>query len=338
MAARTVNVELLAPSRAKQEAFQRLQGEVLRLGQDWAQATAGIAQAVAGSVESRSVAPLADQASGFALRSLAAAEKNCDTLPEPWRSTLRDFLRRQAVEVRILRKRARSEGAGQPSAPGTDSPARQGGPESGLLSSLPMVPGLVDAVAKRFPASPAVVFGQDSWSVRVDDGKWKLVIPVLGRTVAMPIAVPEGQSDRLRQLMAEGIPLEGRLYQRRGRWFFAARYLNDAPRPRTDAPAIGVDLGHALRAVAVEQKSGKRLILSGKRDRAKHARYKRLAENLHAAGAHRKARQIEAKLERFEQQRAREAAVAITTFAKQFDRPVLKFEADASPEFVRVIR
>jgi hypothetical protein len=306
MAARTVKVELLAPSRAKQEAFQRLQGEVLRLGQDWAQATAGIAQAFAGSVETRSLAPLADQASVFALRSLTAAEKNCDTLPEPWRSTLRDFLRRQAVEVKILRRRAK-----RPDAPPSS-------PRRGL--------------------DPAVVFGQESWSIRVDDGKWKLVIPLLGRTVAMPIAVPEGQSDRLRQLMAEGIPLEGRLYQRRGRWFFAARYLNDAPRPRTDAPAIGVDLGRALRAVAVEEKSGKRLILSGKRDRAQEARYRRLARDLHAAGAHRKARQTEAKLERFSLQRSREAAVAITTFAKQFDRPVLKFEAETSQDFTRVIR
>lgn len=329
MAARTVLVELLSPSRAKQEAFVRLQAEVLRLGGTWARATSEIARAVGDSLESRAAAPLGLQASMYALRSLHAAERSCDSLPEPWRSTLRHFLRQQMTEMRILRRRAAT--------------ILGGGPES---DRSPM-PGFGQAGYRPDPepfrrphgARPDVVFGAESWSIQVADGKWKLILPLMGRTVAVPIAVPPAQSDALRRLLGDGIPLEGRLFRKRGRWYFAARYLNEAPRPRPDAPAIGVDLGKAMRAVAFESASGKRLFVSGRRDRALERRYERTICELHHAGAHRAARKLEAKLERFRLQRDREVAGALVRFARTFDRPVIKFEADLQDRRLqRVIR
>ncbi len=357
MAARTVLVELLSPSRAKQEAFVQLQAEVLRLGEGWKRATSEIAQAVGGSLESRSIAPLADQASVYALRSLTSAVHSCDSLPEPWRSTLRSFLRQQMSEVRVLRRRARlgapTSGPALPSlpgapAPGPTLPSLLGAPAPGMalpgrpgaLAPVPAPPGRPGAPASHRPqgAQPDVVFGAEAWSIQIADGKWKLIIPLMGRTVAIPIGVPAAQSEALRRLMADGIPMEGRLFRKRGRWFFAARYLNEAA-PRPDAPSIGVDLGNALRAVAIEPASGKRLLLSGRRDRALEDRYGRIIRELHNAGAHRSARKLEAKLERYRLQRDREVAGAVVTFAKNFDRPIVKFEADLEDRrFGRIIR
>ena len=282
MTARTVDVELLSPSRAKQDAFVRLQREAARLAEQWQQAVMPL-----------QVAPvLAGPAVDFALRRLAQADRAVRGLPDPWGSTLKELLRRQARQLRRLRSGTR---AGR---------------------SLPPIR----------PEELPVVFGARTWQLIHFDDRWKLVIPLAGRTIAVPIAVPGGQARLLERLMVDGLPLEGRLYQRRGRWFFSARYLNQVPRLRPGAPSIGVDLGLAQRAVAVEDASGRRLFLSGRRDRVRQARYSQLARELRLAGARRAARRIEAKLERFCLQRDREVAIGLVRFAQKFDHPVIKFE------------
>lgn len=297
MAARTVDVELLKPSRAKQDAFLRLQSEAVRLADQWQRATAPLA-----------FAPLARTAGKLAIRQLVQAERAVMDLPDPWRATLLNFLRRQVSQVRSL-SRGRPDGTVR------------------LRSSTP------DAVP--------VLFGAEAWQLICTDGRWKLVIPLGGRTIALPIAVPPRQIQVLERLMVHGLPLEGRLYQRRGRWFFSARYLNDAPRPRPDAPSIGVDLGLAQRAVAFEPASGRRQFVSGRKDRAREARYRRLIRELRRAGARKAARRLEAKLERFGLQRDRETALALVRFSRGFDRPVIKFERFTTQDpirFNRVVR
>ncbi len=288
MTARTVDVELLSPSRAKQEAFVRLQREAARLAEQWQAAVSPL-----------QLAPvLARPAVDFALRRLALAERAVGGLPDPWRSTLKELLRRQARQLRRLRS-------------GTWP-----GP-----SQRPVRP-------EELP----VVFGARTWQLIHADDRWKLVIPLAGRTIALPIAVPGGQARLLERLMVHGLPLEGRLYQRRGRWFFSARYLNQAPRPQPGGPAIGVDLGLVQRAVAVEAGSGRRIFLSGRQDRARQARYARIARELRSAGARRAARRMEAKLERFCLQRDREVAIGLVRFAQNFDHPLIKFEKFPSLE------
>ncbi|MBI6546618.1 MAG: transposase [Cyanobacteria bacterium NC_groundwater_1444_Ag_S-0.65um_54_12] len=177
---------------------------------------------------------------------------------------------------------------------------------------------------------PAVVFSASAWSLTVADGRWKLIIPLLGRTVALPILVPPAQAAILQQLLVHGLPLEGRLFDRCGRWFFAARYLN-AALPAPDAIAIGVDLGKAMRAVAYEPVQGRRLFISGRRDRVIEANYLRKICQLQQKGARRTVKRLAAKLERFRCQSDREVAIALVRFARSFARPILKFEAAYSP-------
>jgi hypothetical protein len=78
------------------------------------------------------------------------------------------------------------------------------------------------------------------------------------------VLVPVGQDDTLRRLIAMGIPLEGRLYQRRGRWFFAATYLNEAKVSEGEHQVVGVDLGRRMRAVAFSPAGNRRLFVSGR--------------------------------------------------------------------------
>lgn len=215
-----------------------------------------------------------------------------------------------------------------------------------------MVQGRLKSMAVRgdgarlapFKPSHPVVFDPQAWQLSAVDGAWKLLIPVFGRTVAVPILVSPAQDARLSRMLSEGTPLEGRLYQKKGRWYFAATYLNRVSPPHAghggplglvSYRSVGVDLGERMRAVAVDPARGRRLFFSGK-DSLFHAkRYERIIKRLRRAdtpAARKAAKRVEAKYSRFLEHRDRRVANAILRFAAQGPgfrgprRVVIKFE------------
>lgn len=175
----------------------------------------------------------------------------------------------------------------------------------------------------RFKSHHPVVFDPQAWQMSAVDGAWKLTIPVFGRTVSVPIMVPPSQLSRLSRMLEAGTPLEGRLYQKKGRWYFAATYLNRAGRANptrhwASYRPIGVDLGQTLRAVAVDPVRNRRMLFSGKDSLYHRKRYERILERLRKAGtpaARRAAKKVEAKYQRFLEHRDRRVANAIVRFA-----------------------
>jgi len=212
---------------------------------------------------------------------------------------------------------------------------------------------------KRFKPNHPVVFDPAAWQLSAVDGAWKLTIPVFGRTVSVPILVPPSQLSRLSRMLEAGTPLEGRLYQKKGRWYFAATYLNRAlnangARHWASYRTVGVDLGQTMLAVAYDPFRNRRMLISGKESLYHRKRYERILKRLRKAGtpaARRAAKQVEAKYERFLEHRDRRVANAILRFAvpvsgfpgagtplgaKLAKRVVIKFEdfqtAPATPE------
>lgn len=179
--------------------------------------------------------------------------------------------------------------------------------------------------ARLAPFKPhhPVVFDPAAWQLSAVDGAWKLTLPVFGRTVSVPILVPPSQLSRLSRMLEAGTPLEGRLYQKKGRWYFAATYLNravtaDASRHWASYRPIGVDLGQRMLAVAVDPVRNRRMLLSGKQSLYHRKRYERILKRLRKAGtpaAKRAAKRVEAKYERFLEDRDRRVANAIVRFA-----------------------
>lgn len=175
----------------------------------------------------------------------------------------------------------------------------------------------------RFKSHHPVVFDPAAWQLSAVDGAWKLTIPVFGRTVSVPILVPPSQASRLSRMLEAGTPLEGRLYQKKGRWYFAATYLNRAnerhgPFHMAGRRPIGVDLGQRMLAVAVDPVRNRRMLLSGKDVLYHRKRYERILKRLRKAGtpaARRAAKQVEAKYQRFLEDRDRRVANAILRFA-----------------------
>jgi hypothetical protein len=262
--ARTVTLELLAPSLAKQQAFKRLQGEFNR-----------VANEVASAVQ---------QGSAEAARAL-------DSLfPSGWDHPV----------VRMIQGQLRAAAGNQGRSP------------------LP-----------RFKPRAPVVFGETDWTLTNIEGKWKLTLPVFGRTIQVPVLVPQAQSEALSRLVAGGIPMEGRLFQRRGRWYFAATFLNEVA-VKGDRPVVGVDLGRRLRAVMVEPTSNHRQFLSGRAHEHRLRRYDRAIARLSAAGQLRSAARVRAKRDRYAEAADRQVANAIVAFARDHDRAVIKFERFSS--------
>jgi hypothetical protein len=180
-----------------------------------------------------------------------------------------------------------------------------------------------EARLTRFKPHHPVVFDPAAWQLSAADGAWKLTIPVFGRTVSVPILVPSGQVSRLTRMLEAGMPLEGRLYQKKGRWYFAATYLNRAnelhgPLHMAGRRPVGVDLGQRMLAVAVDPVRNRRLLLSGKDVLFHRKRYERICKRLRKAGtpaARRAAKRVEAKYARFLEHRERRVANAILRFA-----------------------
>ncbi len=199
---------------------------------------------------------------------------------------------------------------------------------------LRMIQGQIKAARSRADRSPLprfkpyapVVFGEHDWKLTCIEGRWKLTIPVMGRSISVPVLVPTAQVEALHRLISAGIPLEGRLYQRGGRWFFAASFLNEVPVPKLHQEAIGVDLGRKLRAVAVEPRSNRRLVLSGKAHEHRLRRYDDLVAKLERAGARRAMRRVALKRDRYAEHADRTVANAIVAFARAERHPLLKFE------------
>ncbi len=175
----------------------------------------------------------------------------------------------------------------------------------------------------RFKPHHPVVFDPQAWQLTAVDGAWKLTLPVFGRTVSVPIMVPPSQLSRLSRMLEAGTPLEGRLYQKKGRWYFAATYLNRTGRANPSRHwasyrPIGVDLGQRMLAVAVDPVRNRRMLISGKDSLYHRKRYERILKRLRKAGtpaARRAAKQVEAKYQRFLEHRDRRVANAIVRFA-----------------------
>lgn len=187
----------------------------------------------------------------------------------------------------------------------------------------------------RFKPFAPVVFGEHDWKLTCTEGRWKLTIPVFDRSISVPVLVPRAQTQKLLQLMKAGIPLEGRLYQRRGRWYFAATYLNDVM-PTHYRRVVGVDMGRRVRAFAVDPQSNRRLVLSGRSHEARLRRYDRTVAKLLSAKANRQARRVALKRERYHEHADRVVANALVAFAKREPRTILKFES-FPPQTARVI-
>lgn len=178
----------------------------------------------------------------------------------------------------------------------------------------------------RFKPYAPVVFGDRDWTLTCVEGRWKLTIPVFGRTIQVPVLVPVGQDDALRRLIAMGIPLEGRLYQRRGRWYFAATYLNEAKVSEGEHQVVGVDLGRRMRAVAFSPAGNRRLFVSGRAHADRARRYEGAIARLESAGAHRPARALRLRAERYAEHADRELANRLVRFAGAGASPLIKFE------------
>lgn len=178
----------------------------------------------------------------------------------------------------------------------------------------------------RFKPFAPVVFGEHDWKLTCTEGRWKLTIPVFDRSISVPVLVPASQTETLQRLLRAGIPLEGRLYQRRGRWYFAATFLNDVAVPNRHYRVVGVDLGRRLRAYAIDPRSNQRLVLSGASHEARLRRYDDTVARLLGAKATRTARRVAAKRERYHEHADRVVANALVDFARREEHTVLKFE------------
>lgn len=273
--ARTVTVQLHAPTLAKQQAFRELQAAFNRTADDLAR------QWVRTSLDAVAwVAPTPDMASG-------AFDALTRMFPSGWDHPVIRMIQGQIQDARSRSQRV---------------------------------------VLPKFKPYAPVVFGDRDWTLTCVEGRWKLTIPVFGRTIAVPVLVPLGQDETLRRLISAGIPLEGRLYQRRGRWFFAATYLNDAQVSQGTHDVVGVDLGRRMRAVAVQPQSNRRIFLSGAAHAHRLRRYDQALERLQQAGARKAYRQVLAKRERYSEHADRVVANALVGFARQAARPLIKFE------------
>lgn len=277
--ARTITLELHAPTLAKQQAFRRLQIEFNRVANDLAR------ECLRGSLDAVSTLSPNKALARGTLDALAALFPSGSEHP---------VLRMIEGQLRAARSR-------------TDR------------SPLP-----------RFKPYAPVVFGELDWKLSCVEGRWKLVLPVFGRTISVPVLVPRAEMPTLQRLSAAGIPLEGRLYQRKGRWFFAATYLNDVPVPPHVERVVGVDLGRKLRAVAVEPVSNRRLVLSGRAHAYHLRRYDGIVARLERAGAHRAARHVRLKAMRYVEHADRKVANAIVRFAQADPRVLIKFETFSS--------
>lgn len=315
----TVTVELFAPTFAKQESFRHMQAEFNRLANELAEASLG----ALGNQATASLEALGNQASA-SLEALGDQAEASLNLLEDQASASLGMLGNQASETLSWMV-----------------------PTAWHGSLYRMVQGRLKTMAvrgegarlARFKPHHPVVFDPLAWHLSAVDGTWKLTIPVFGRTVSVPIMVPPSQASRLHRMLEAGTPLEGRLYQKKGRWFFAATYLNHAmtsegKRMLSGFRPVGIDLGQRMLAVAVDPVSRRRMLLSGKTSRYHSRRYERLLRRLHQAGtpaARRAAKKVAAKYARFLEHRDRQVANAIVRFAapaggRSAKRVVIKFE------------
>jgi len=182
----------------------------------------------------------------------------------------------------------------------------------------------------RFKPHHPVIFDPAAWQLSAADGAWKLTIPIFGRTVSVPILVPSSQMKSLSRMLEAGTPLEGRLYQKKGRWYFAATFLNralptDGGGRMVAFRSVGVDLGQRMLAVAYDSVRNRRMFFSGKDALYHRKRYERILKRLRKAGtpaARRAAKRVEAKYARFLEHRDRRVANAVVRFAAPASRPV----------------
>lgn len=274
--ARTITLELHAPTLAKQQAFRQMQVEFSRVANELA------VSMVRGSLDAVDmVAPTP----AIARSAFEAMER---LFPSGFDHPLTRMIRGQLKAAKSRTER----------------------------SPLP-----------KFKPYAPVVFGDQDWRLTCTEGRWKLTIPVLGRPVTVPVLVPMAQTDALQRLMAGGIPLEGRLYQRRGRWYFAATYLNDVAQPEAAHAVVGVDLGRRHRAVAVAPSTNRRLFLSGKAHEDRLRRYDKVVARLEAGGNRRALKRVVAKRERYMVHADRTLANALVRFAERDKGALIKFES-----------
>lgn len=277
--ARTITLELHAPTLAKQQAFRQMQVEFNRVANELA------ISMVRGSLDAvETVAP-----------TLAIARSAFEAMERLFPSGFDHPLTRM-IQGQLKAAKSRTE-----------------------RSPLP-----------KFKPYAPVVFGDQDWQLTCTEGRWKLTIPVLGHPVTVPVLVPLAQTDALQRLMAAGIPLEGRLYQRRGRWYFAATYLNDVPVPEASHAVIGVDLGRRHRAVAVAPGTNRRLFLSGRAHEHRLRRYDKVVARLAEGGNRRALKRVVAKRERYMVHADRALANALVRFAAHDRGALIKFESFTS--------
>jgi hypothetical protein len=169
--------------------------------------------------------------------------------------------------------------------------------------------------------------GLSDWQLVREADTWMVRFEAFGQTISLPLRVPEQQAERLQAWLEQPSPLAVSLHERRGRWLLTVTFRS--PRLPGSETVIGVDPGVAVRAAALEPRSGRSLLIRGKARAHRARHYDEVIARLESAGARRAANRIRAKKARFLAHRDRTDANALLRFARQFPRPVLRIEAPA---------
>ena len=163
-----------------------------------------------------------------------------------------------------------------------------------------------------------------------ENDRWKVRITVLGQDWVLPLQVSADQAENIQHLLAQPAPIEAYLHDRRGRWLVTFTF-HRPHLPGSETP-IGVDPGMAVRMAVVEPRSGRTLLVRGKSRAHRLRHYDTLILRLEQAGSRRAANRIRAKRARFLAHQNRADANHLIRFARQFSRPVIRFETPGSKQ------
>ncbi|MEB3205545.1 MAG: zinc ribbon domain-containing protein [Candidatus Sericytochromatia bacterium] len=170
------------------------------------------------------------------------------------------------------------------------------------------------------------VFAPGTWSLSPGpEDTLRLHLPLLGRDLPVRARLPRDMDLETFQRLTEGARwLEARIGRRQGRWLLRLR-CRLAPRT-----PLGVDLGLLHRAVVADADGRLLLDASGRRERGKVARMDRVVASMQRKGAHRAARRLEARRNRYQANCDLAVAGAVVRASAKAPQPVLHLEDEAT--------
>ncbi|MEB3236632.1 MAG: hypothetical protein VKO64_03260 [Candidatus Sericytochromatia bacterium] len=180
--------------------------------------------------------------------------------------------------------------------------------------------------ATRGEAWTWAVFAPGTWTlVPAGDDTLRLHLPLLGRDLPVHARLPQGLDTETFRRQTEGARwLEARIGRRQGRWVLRIRCRLAVRTP------VGVDLGMRHRAVVADADGRLLLDATGRRERGKVARMERVMASMQRKGAHRAARRLAARRDRYQANCDLAVAGAVVRAASKVATPVLHLENEAT--------